>query len=37
MTVIISNKQMNNLIKIIKSLEDSGLFINALAKQVKRK
>ena len=31
-TLIVSNEEMNDM-KIIKSLEESGLLINALAKQ----
>ena len=36
-TLIISNEEMNDIMKIIKSLEESGLLIKALAKQLKMK
>ena len=34
-TLIISNKDMENLIKIVKSLEDSGLLLNGVTESVK--
>ena len=34
-TLIISNKDMEDLIKIVKSLEDSGLFLNGVTESVK--
>ena len=34
-TLIISNKDMEDLIKIVKSLEDSGLLLNRVTKSVK--
>ena len=36
-TLIILNKEMDDIMKIIKSLEESGLFIKVLAKQLKMK
>ena len=33
-TLIISNKDMEDLIKIVKSLEDSGLLINGVTESV---
>ena len=36
-TLIISNDEMGDIIKIVKSLEDSGLLINGLLKQFKMK
>ena len=36
-TLIVSNEEMNDIMKIIKSLEESGLLIKALAKQLKMK
>ena len=33
-TLIISNKDMNNLIKIVKSLEDSGLLLKGITESV---
>ena len=33
-TLIISNKDMDDLIKIVKSLEDSGLLLNAVTESV---
>ena len=39
-TLIISNKEMNDIIKIFKSLEESGLFIKRVSlfmKQLKMK
>ena len=36
-TLIIANEEMNNIMKIIKSLEESGLLIKALVKQLKMK
>ena len=35
--LIIANEEMNNIMKIIKSLEESGLLIKALVKQLKMK
>ena len=34
-TLIISNKDMEDLIKVVKSLEDSGLFLNGVTESVK--
>ena len=34
-TLIISNKELNDIIKIVKSLEGSGLFIKGISKAVK--
>ena len=36
-TLIILNKEMDDIMKIIKSLEESGLFVKVLAKQLKMK
>ena len=36
-TLIISNEEMNNVMKIVKSLEESCLLIKALVKQLKMK
>ena len=36
-TLIISNEEMNDIMKIVKSLEESGLLIKAYAKQLKMK
>ena len=36
-TLIISNEQMNNIMKIVKSLEESGLLIKGVVKQLKMK
>ena len=36
-TLIIANEEMNNIMKITKSLEESGLLIKALVKQLKMK
>ena len=36
-TLIISNEVMNDIMKIVKSLEESGLLIKAYAKQLKMK
>ena len=36
-TLIISNKEMNDIMKIIKSLQEFGLLIKALEKQLKMK
>ena len=36
-TLIISNEEMNDIMKIIKSLEESGLVKKALVKQLKKK
>ena len=36
-TLIISNEEMNDFMKIVKSLEESGLLIKAYAKQLKMK
>ena len=35
--VIISNEEMDDIMKIVKSLEESGLLIKELAKQLKTK
>ena len=35
-TLIISNRDMEDLIKIVKSLEDSGLLLNGVAESVKK-
>ena len=35
-TFINSNEEMNNIIKIVKSLQESGLLIKALTKQLKK-
>ena len=34
-SLIISNEEMNDIMKIVKSLEELGVLINALAKQFK--
>ena len=34
--LIISNEEMNDLIKVIKSLEESGLLISAVSKTIKK-
>ena len=36
-TLIILNEEMEDIIKIVKSLEDSGLLIKGLVKQLKMK
>ena len=36
-TLITSNEEMNDIMKIVKSLEESGLLIKAYAKQLKMK
>ena len=36
-TLIISNEEMNDIIKIVQPLEESGLIIKALAKKLKMK
>ena len=36
-TLIISNKEMEDIMKIVKSLEDSGLLFKGLVKQFKMK
>ena len=36
-TLIISNEEMNDFMKIVKSVEESGLLIKAYAKQLKMK
>ena len=36
-TLIISNDEINDIIKIVKSLEDSGLLLKGLLKQFKMK
>ena len=36
-TLIVSNEEMNDIIKVIMSLEESGLLLKALAKQLKIK
>ena len=36
-TLMISNEKMNDIIKTVQSLKDSGLMIKALAKQLKMK
>ena len=36
-TFINSNEEMNNIIKIVKSLQESGLLIKALTKQFKKR
>ena len=36
-TLFISNKDMNDIIKIIKSLEDSGVLIDGITETVKGK
>ena len=36
-TFINSNEEMNNIIKIVKSLQESGLLIKALTKQLKKR
>ena len=36
-TLIISNEEMNDIIKIVKPLEESGLIIKVLAKKLKMK
>ena len=33
-TLIISNKEMNDIMKIVKSLEESGLFIKYVSKTI---
>ena len=35
LTLIISKEEMNNIMKIIKSLEESGLFIKSVSKTIK--
>ena len=35
MTLIISNEQMNDIMKIVKSLEESVLFIKGVSKTIK--
>ena len=35
-TLIISNEEMNNIIKIVKSLGKSGLFINGVSETIQR-
>ena len=35
MTLIISNEQMNDIMKIVKSLEESVLFIKSVSKTIK--
>ena len=34
-TLIISNEEMNNIIKIVKSLEESGLLIKGISETIK--
>ena len=34
-TLIISNQEMNDIVKIVKSLEESSLFIKGLSKTIK--
>ena len=34
-TLIISNQEMNDIVKIVKSLEESGLFIKSLSETIK--
>ena len=36
-TLIISNEEINDIMKIVKFLEEPGLLIKALAKQLKMK
>ena len=36
-SLIISNEEMNDIMKIVKSLEELGVLINTLAKQFKMK
>ena len=36
-TLIISNEEMNNTIKIVKSLEESGLLIKGASETIKNK
>ena len=36
-TLIVCNEEMNDIIKVIKSLEESGLLLKSLAKQLKIK
>ena len=36
-TLIISNKEINDIMKIVKSLEESGLLIKSVKKQLKMK
>ena len=36
-TLIISNEEMNDIMKIVKSLEESGLLIKSVKKQLKMK
>ena len=36
-TLIISNEEMNDIMKIIKSLEESGLLIKGVSKTIKNK
>ena len=36
-TLIISNEEMNDIMKIVKSLEESGLLIKCVKKQLKMK
>ena len=35
--LIISNEEMNDIMKIVKSLEESGLLIKVIVKQLKMK
>ena len=34
-TLIISNEEVNDIMKIVKSLEESGLFINDVSETIK--
>ena len=36
-TLIISNKEMNDIMKIVKYLEESGLLIKGIAQTIKNK
>ena len=36
-TLIIANEEMNDIMKIVKSLKESGLLIKVLGKQLKMK
>ena len=36
-TLIISNKEMNDIMKIVKSLEESGLLIKGVGERIKNK
>ena len=36
-TLIISNKEMNDIIKIVKSLEESGLFTKSVSETIRYK